>query len=277
MPASQTTLSRFASFSARAVGAKTIRMYLSAVRHFHIQEEYVDPLQTTPRLQFVLRSIQRSQKTSHNRPLRRPITLPVLRSLKTSLHLWPQLCRRDKLMYWPAFTTAFFGFMRVSQFTASSDTSFNEQTLRGKKVQFKEDMVVLHLRMSKSDPFHHGCNVVLAPTGGPVCPVRALKQYLAVRWMDVGLLLFCFQSEAFLSRDRLSFQLRSLLNNVGMDSSSYTSHSFLIGAASSAAAAGLPEHLIQRMGRWTSECFKTYVRSNIQVLRSAVCRMSEQK
>ena len=137
MPASETTLSRFASFSARAVGAETIRMYLSAVRHFHIQEEYVDPLQTTHRLQFVLRSIRRSQKTSHNRPLRRPITLPVLRSLKTSLYLWPQLCRRDKLMYWAAFTTAFFGFMRVSQFTAASDTSFNEQTLRGKKFSLR--------------------------------------------------------------------------------------------------------------------------------------------
>ena len=182
-------------------------------------------------------------------------------------------------MYWAEFTTAFFSFMRISEFTAASDTSFNKRTLCGKDVQFKEDMVVLHLRMSKSDPFHHGCNVVLAPLGGPVCPVRvrAIKRYLAVLWMDVGLPLFCFQSGAFLSRDRLSFQLQSLLDNVGMDSSSCISHSFRIGAASSAAAAGLPEHLIQRMGRWTSECFKTYVRSNIQVLRSAVCRMSEQK
>ena len=130
MPASETTLSRFAAFSARAVGAQTIRVYLSAVRHFHIQEGYVDPLQTTPRLQLVLRGIRRSQKTSHKRPLRRPITLPVLRSLKMSLHLWPQLCRRDKLMYWAAFTTAFFSFMRVSEFTAASDTSFNERKRR---------------------------------------------------------------------------------------------------------------------------------------------------
>ena len=239
MPASETTLSRFAAFSARAVGAETIRVYLSAARHFHIQAGYIDLLQTTPCVQLILRGIRRSQKTSHNKPLRRPITLPVLRSLKTSLRLWPQLCRREKLMYWAAFTTAFFGFMQVSEFTAASDTSFNERTLRGKDVQFKEDMVVLHLRMSKSDPFHHGCNVVLAPTGDPVCPLRALKQNLAVRWMDVGLLLFCFQSEAFLSRDRLSFQLRSLLDNVGMDLSSYTSHSFRIRAASSAASAGL--------------------------------------
>ena len=106
MPASETTLSRFAAFSTRAVGAETIRVYLSAVHHFHIQAKYVDPLQTTPRLQFVLHDIRRSQKTSHNRPLRRPITLPVLRSLETSLHLWPQLCWRDKVMYWEAFTTA---------------------------------------------------------------------------------------------------------------------------------------------------------------------------
>ena len=130
--------------------------------------------------------------------------------------------------------------------------------------------------MSKTDPCHHGCNVVFAPTRGPVCPVCALKQYLAVRWIDVGLPLFCFQSGAFLSRDRLS-QLRSLLDSVGMDSSSYTSHSFHIGAASSEAAAGLPEHLIQQMNRWTSDCFKTYVRSDIQVLRSAVHRISKRK
>ena len=93
------------------------------------------------------------------------------------------------------------------------------------------------------------------------------------RWLTALLL----PVRRILSRDRLSFQLRSLLDNVGIESSSYISHSFQIGAASSAAAAGLPEHLIQRMGRWTSECFKTYVRSNIQVLQSSVCRMSERK
>ena len=82
MPTSETTLSRFAAFSARAVGAETIRVYLSAVRHFHIQAGYIDPFQTTPRLQLVLCGIRRSQKTSHNRPLRHPITLPVLKEFE---------------------------------------------------------------------------------------------------------------------------------------------------------------------------------------------------
>ena len=41
----------------------------------------------------------------------------------------PQLCQRDKLMYWTAFTTAFFSFMYVSEFTEANDTSFDEWTL----------------------------------------------------------------------------------------------------------------------------------------------------
>ena len=77
-------------------------------------------------------------------------------------------------------------------------------------------------------------------------PVGALKQYLAVQWMDIGLSLFCFQSGAFLSKDRLSSQLR-LLHNMSLDSSSYFPQ-FCIGAASSASADGLPKHLIKRMG-----------------------------
>ena len=162
-------------------------------------------------------------------------------------------------------------------FTTANDTSFNERTIRKKDVQFKEDMVVLYFQVSKSDPFHHGCNALLNPTGSPVCLVRARKRYLAVLSGDVGLPLFCFQSEAFLLRDRLFSQLRSVLDNVDIQSISYTYHGFRIGADSSAAAAGLPENLIQRMRRWTSDCFKTYVRSNSQVLRSAACRMSEQK
>ena len=44
-------------------------MYLSAVHHFHIQADYADPLQMTPRWQLVLHGIQRLQKASHKRLL----------------------------------------------------------------------------------------------------------------------------------------------------------------------------------------------------------------
>ena len=41
--------------------------------------------------------------------------------------------------------------------------------------------------------------------------------------------------------------------------SSYTSHSFRIGAVTTAAAAGLPPTLIKTLGRWRSNAYKTYV------------------
>ena len=123
-------------------------------------------------------------------------------------------------MYWAAFTTPFFGLMRVSEFAAVSNTSFDQRTLCGRDVQLNDDLVVLHLLVSKSDPYHKGFDVVLAPTGGLICSVRVFHWYWKVRWMDVGIPLFCFQSGAFLSRDRRSSQLRLLLDSIGMDSMS---------------------------------------------------------
>ena len=42
----------------------------------------------------------------------------------------------------------------------------------------------------------------------------------------------------------------------------YAGHSFRIGAATSAAAAGIPAHMIQALGHWSSDAFKLYVRSS---------------
>ena len=39
-----------------------------------------------------------------------------------------------------------------------------------------------------------------------------------------------------------------------------SSHSFRIGAATTAAAAGYPRWLIQALGRWSSDCFRVYLR-----------------
>lgn len=47
----------------------------------------------------------------------------------------------------------------------------------------------------------------------------------------------------------------------GVDDKSYSGHSFRIGAATAAAAADVPDHVIKMLGRWESLAYQLYVRT----------------
>ena len=48
----------------------------------------------------------------------------------------------------------------------------------------------------------------------------------------------------------------------------FSSHSFRIGAAIVAARNGIPDHLIQAMGRWTSNAYQLYIWTPSEALAS---------
>ena len=60
----------------------------------------------------------------------------------------------------------------------------------------------------------------------------------------------------------------------GLHYKSLKGHSFRIGAASTAAAAGLPDWKIKVLGRWSSDCYQLYIRTPQNVLLSAAPRMA---
>ncbi len=73
--------------------------------------------------------------------------------------------------------------------------------------------------------------------------------------------LFIYQSGEPLSRHRLVQAVRLGFRSAGLDLSRYNGHSFRIGAATTAAAVGLPDFLIQTLGRWKSAAFLRYIRT----------------
>ena len=81
--------------------------------------------------------------------------------------------------------------------------------------------------------------------------------------------LFYFQSGRLLTRSSVICLLRDAARHAGLPYHSLKGHSFRIGAASTAAAAGLPDWLIKAMGRWSSDCYQLYIRTPQQVLLSA--------
>ena len=71
------------------------------------------------RLQKVLTGIKRTQKPPKLN--RHPITIQILESIYNFFKP-PQSYNVDHIMLWAAFTPAFFGFLRASEFTCNSSS-----------------------------------------------------------------------------------------------------------------------------------------------------------
>ena len=64
------------------------------------------------------------------------------------------------------------------------------------------------------------------------------------------------------------------LSTLGLPACDYAGHSFRIGAATAAAAAGIEDSTIQLLGRWNSAAFLSYIRTPRQQLVSASALIS---
>ena len=73
--------------------------------------------------------------------------------------------------------------------------------------------------------------------------------------------LFVWENSRPLTRTTFMTCLRRGLQSAGLNISQFSGHSLHIGAATSAAAAGVPDHLIETLGRWRSEAYHLYIRT----------------
>ena len=90
------------------------------------------------------------------------------------------------------------------------------------------------------DPFRRGTSITLGATRNEICPVKALMLYLA-RWGSQAGPLFICENQQFLTQQAFRSHLMKLLQDLNLDPSCYNTHTFRIGAATSAEAAGLTE------------------------------------
>ena len=259
---------RFASLLADNVNHSSIKVYLSAVRSLYIDHGLPDPLVNCLRLQRLLRGIKRVQGPAL--PRRLPITVDHLKAIQRSL----DLSTKDHVMLWAACCLGFFVFLRAGEFTVNSMFDPNIHLI---VTDLQADSLVnpscfkIHLKCSKTDPFCVGCDIYVGRGVGSVCPITALGNYLSLRGLAPGP-LFLFSDGHPLSRQQLSSFVQSILNGAGY-SGSYSGHSFRIEAATTAAARGVPDHLIKTLGRWSSYAYQIYIRTPVSLIVRVSCQL----
>ena len=155
-------------------------------------------------------------------------------------------------------------------FLVSCNSSFDPSIIHLAVSDIQADALVdptcfgVHIKSSKMDPFRSGCVIYIGRGNSSICPVAALSNFLTLLGPPPGP-LFCFADGRPLTWQRLSSMVQSILHSAGYHGS-YLGRSFRIGAATKAAARGVPDHLIKTLGRWSSDAYRQYIRTPIGVL-----------
>lgn len=177
----------------QSVSWKTIRVYISALRFFQIRAGLPDPsFSSFPRLTYILKGIHRNNP-DHQQKRRLPITLIMLKQLHEVWSKPPIVF--NNVMLWAACCLGFFGFLRAGEFTCPPSSCIDHPLSASDISVDSHDnpqLLTLHLRASKTDPFGAGCYIYLGRTNTIPCPVAAVLSYLSLRPSTHGP-LFIFQ------------------------------------------------------------------------------------
>ena len=263
-PLSEQLLCTFAAFLAdQGLAPQTIKSYLAAVRNMQITLGFPDPREKSslPLLKRVQAGISRLRMLKGSPPrIRLPITVHILNKIKSSLVTSPN---SDKVVLWAIASSAFFGFFRLGELLPDSLASFDPATglVWGDVAVDSHSnplMIQFHLKKSKCDQYGSGSNIVVGRTGNVLCPVTAILQYIKIRGDRPGP-FFLDSSHTAVTKSQFIAQIREILSALGLPQHQYAGHSFRIGAATTAAAMGVEDSMIQALGRWHSAAFLQYI------------------
>ncbi|CAB4038282.1 RNA-directed DNA polymerase from transposon BS, partial [Paramuricea clavata] len=200
------------------------------------------------RLQRVVKGIKRCKGGSQDK------RLPNTRTFLTrSIAAWTS---RSTMTFGAFCCLAYFGLLRSSEFTVlhvlhgisySPSLHLSHHDVAFDRRGDPSCLQVL-IKVSKTDPFRHGCTLTLGQGRSPSCPVESQLSYLEIRGV-------------------FTERLRRLLSQAGI-TGHFGSHSFRIGAATTAGLAGVPENMIQTLGRWSSSAYLAYIRTPRNLLAS---------
>ena len=238
----------------------TVRTYLAGLSAKHRLNGWVDPTDSF----LIKKLLQGLSKSSVRKDARYPITCQRLRQIVSCLH---SVCTNsyETTLFRAAFTLAFFGFFRISELLGQEKkVAGGRPGLTISDIQLQHAKLLVHLAGSKTDQSRRGAQVVVDQVvkSPEICPLQAMSRYIQIRPRGPGPLFIHFNG-ARLSKYQFQAVLKKSAKHLGWDTAGFSTHSFRIGAATTAAMNGMPQEIIMQKGRWQSQAVKKYVRPNL--------------
>ncbi len=224
----------------------SIKGYLSGLQFFH-KLLYGSPSAHIANSQTSL-LIKGIQKTNPTRPdSRQPITLKILTKCISTLHSGHTAHTLDAM-----FILAFFGFLRCSELAISSSFDPAIHPTISDLVVLDDETISYTIKQSKTDQTKKGHFIYIFKLQSPILPYQTLLAFLHLRKSQSKLPsdpLFTDDSNRPVTRFWFQKHLKAVLLLSGTPAGNFSSHSFRIGAATTAALKGLSQQQIQELGR----------------------------
>ena len=245
-----------ASLSIQSHSYRTAQLYISAIA-FQCKIKFKYDTTKHYIISKLLEGIKRSGCAKRSRL---PITFDLLTRVISVLK---HVCSNsyEAVLFAAAFSLAFFGFFRVGELVVSRHNVVH-RALAFDDLSFSSDRssMFVRLRFSKTDQMGKGTIIKLQKSGGSLCPIIGMAEFLKVRPICIGP-LFCHLTGKPLTRYQFSAVLKKALIALNVNFNLYKSHSFRIGAATTAASLNYSVETIKAAGRWSSEAYQTYIHS----------------
>lgn len=269
LPASPTDIYDFCFWSGRSergaedqdVSAKTLAKYLYAIQAWHLYHDTPYPHISTGRVTVLLRACGRQDALMPRKPEKSAIMLEHLLAL---YHHWINGSPEETAAL-DCTLVAFWGMMRLAEVTydrREGQPAWLNSILNRDVVQSttSSNSITLIVRGAKTAKAGEAQTVLLNAQPNVLCPVQAIRRRLvSMESPDNGLFSYKLRSRVNLTRSalvRLCARVWLAHGWLGL-----SGHSFRVGGASFRAALGVPHQEIRNLGRWTSDCYKLYLRT----------------
>ncbi|KAJ3478258.1 hypothetical protein NLI96_g9890 [Meripilus lineatus] len=255
------TLSFYTIYMSCQIQPRSVNSYLSGISH---ELEHVFPeIRQNRKSSLVTRTLKGAMKLYSN-PIKRKRPLTI-EDLSVLLLAFPPTSH-DNLLFSTILLSGFFALHRLGELTIPDNPALLEsrKIIRRSSVTLSPSQYGYNLPAHKGDKFFASSDVLVAESSDQINPLAIFQLYLNSRDS-----LFPFHFQLFLTSDgsppsRTWFlsRLQSILHD------NVAGHSLRSGGATYFASCGWPDEQIQKLGRWSTRQFESYVRTHPVILQA---------